>query len=330
MTPKKLKTFSVSFNVAGVPADYDESVYAKKIASQIQSDHYEILIDPNKIEGRDIPGLFDDPFADSSAIPTYYLCQETSRQVKVVLSGDGGDELFGGYRRFQAGLLSDRYSWVLKPLLSLIRFKAPRPRSWQGFVTRFKHKLDLSPLRQQLAWNSFFEEGDFEKFLGKKGEDIFLRVRDFEKKTEGLSIIQKILYYNFKTYLFDDLLPKVDRMSMAHGLEVRTPYLDKALIEFAFTLPDHFKVTPFETKKILKDSFEQDLGYDFVRRKKQGFALPIENFLAKENFQSLPGIHKIWPKFQWTSSDIREMERDHNYYKIYLLMSLEKSLGQFL
>jgi asparagine synthase (glutamine-hydrolysing) len=282
------------------------------------------------VEGGGIPSLFDEPFADSSAIPTYYLCRETSKQIKVVLSGDGGDELFGGYRRFRAGLLSDRYSWLLKPLLSPVNFKSPPPRSWKGFVSRFKSKLHLTPLQQQLSWNSYFDQSDFEKFFGDKWENAYLRIQSFEQKTEGLTIIQKILYYNFKTYLFDDLLPKVDRMSMAHGLEVRTPFLDKALIEFAFTLPDHFKVTSFETKKILKDTFSVDLGYDFVHRKKQGFALPIENFLNKEKFREVRQIKKIWPQFRWGDLSAKELEQSNHHYKVYLLMSLEKTLGQFL
>jgi asparagine synthase (glutamine-hydrolysing) len=325
---QKLKTFSVSFKAPNIPAHYDESPYARYVAEKIHSDHHEIHVDVSNLNSTPIMTHFDEPFADSSAIPTYLLAQETAKHVKVALSGDGGDEIFGGYMRFRAGLLSSEYAWLLKPLLAPIHFGAVPPRSWKGFLKRFKERLHTSPLIQQISWNSYFNQNDFDKYMFECAEDIYLKAREFEFLTEDLDVGQKILYYNFKTYLFDDLLPKVDRMSMAHGLEVRSPFLDKKLIEFAFALPTSFKMDFFGTKKILKRTYAPELGKEFVYRKKQGFALPIENFIEAQNssnaFQKIPAHLK---GFSFSAKELNEMKANQHHQKIFMLLSLENNLG---
>lgn len=325
--PNKIKTYSVSFSSSGIPPQYDESKYARYVAELISSDHQEIHLDYNNLDSEKILTAFGGPFADSSAIPTYYLAQETSKHVKVVLSGDGGDELFGGYKRFNAGLISQSFGNYLNLFLSPINFKTAPHRSKRGFVMRFKARLKESILSQQLAWNSYFDQSDFKKFLDLEINRLYDDVYFFEKETEHLSPGQRILYYNFKTYLFDDLLPKIDRMSMRHGLEVRSPFLDKQLIEFAFSLPSKYKFDFFQTKKILKDTYQDIFGHQFVHRKKMGFALPIEKFINGQDLTK----HLLHLKNNPMPLDFKNITRFNsetsNYYqKAYMLLSLSLNL----
>lgn len=327
LSPRALQTFSVSFKSQGVPGHYDESVYARYVAEKIHSEHHEIPVEVHGLDPSAIVTHFDEPFADSSAIPTYLLARETARWVKVALSGDGGDELFAGYMRFRAGLISSEYAWLLKPLLAPMKFGKVPPRSWKGFLQRFKERLQSSTLEQQLSWNSYFNQEDFQTYLQDCAQDLYLQAQEFEEKTKDLDVGQKILYYNFKTYLFDDLLPKVDRMSMAHGLEVRCPFLDKKLIEFAFRLPTDYKMSFFTTKRILKELFETRLGSDFVHRKKQGFALPIENFMEQQGVDfALTQTQQALPQFVWNEKSLPTLKAHQHHHKAYMLLSLEKNL----
>lgn len=324
---KQIETYSVSFNSNDIPSHYDESKYAKFVANLIKSNHHEIHLDFVKLDSSNIISQFGEPFADSSSIPTYFLCKETSKYLKAVLSGDGGDELFGGYLRFRAGLISQQFGPYLKSALALFNFKNVNHRSKLGFLMRFKNRLNNSILSQQAAWNSYFDQHDFKMFLNESIDDIYEDAVKFEKETGHLESGQKILYYNFKTYLFDDLLPKVDRMSMANGLEVRAPFLDKALIEFAFSLPTNFKFTYFTTKRILKDIYAPIFGNEFVHRKKMGFALPIEKYIKNQDMNNcLTSLKNANTPGKWQHTEMFTSQIPNYYQKSYLLLSLQNHL----
>lgn len=319
-----LRTFSAGFAQDPMSAHYDETVYARKVAANIRSKHIELQMRGGAIDASEIMARFDEPFGDSSAIPTYLLCAETSKHVKVVLSGDGGDEIFGGYLRFRAALAAEKYQTLLQIALSPLRTVTPSPHTFLSRLKRMQGAIS-SPLIKRLAvWNSFFSESDFQNFLGESEEDLFSSLRTWDEKTAGLSIGTKILYYNFKTYLFDDLLPKVDRMSMSHGLEVRSPFLDKKLIEFAFALPDHFKFDVFRTKKILKDAYRGDLGSEITDRAKHGFAFPLETFLESTS-QSHTELAKVFPTAAFDWKTVAPLNRKS---KEFMLWSLEVCLQQ--
>ncbi len=300
VSPRKLKTFAAAFANDRLSHQYDESKFARAVAQRIGSDHHEIEIAAGAENAREIMSRFGDPFGDSSAIPTFLICREAKRHLSVVLSGDGGDELFGGYLRFRAALMSEKYKtlWqlLLSPMASPARWLGAKPRSAFGKMQRFQSALGR-PLIERLAlWNSFFSESDLESYLGEKTPGFDEQIRLWDDRTKGLQIGEKILYYNYKTYLFDDLLPKVDRMSMSHGLEVRSPLLDRDLTEFAFRLPTHFKFDAFSTKKILKDAYEEVLGSDIVHRRKQGFAFPLESFMSHQGVTTGTATRRLFPK----------------------------------
>jgi asparagine synthase (glutamine-hydrolysing) len=275
-----LQTFSVGFPEN---TEFDETRYAEQVARKIGSHHQSLNgTPPDRKKIGEILAHFDEPFPDSSCLPTFALCESVRTHVTVALSGDGGDELFGGYRRMQAALFTERWGGLmqtfLKPLGSL-NLKASSPRSKLGFLLRLQSALHHPFSRRLMMWNSYFPEEALKKHLNVRFEAIDQTLTEWDERLQGHDTGQKIFYLNAKTYLFSDLLPKVDRMSMYHSLEVRSPLLDKALAEFTFRLPTAYKLTPRMTKRVLKDIYRAHLGRDIVDRKKQGFATPLNRII---------------------------------------------------
>ena len=271
-----LRTFSVGFPDQ---AHFDESRYAEIVAHRIRSHHCKL--DGKTLDSPRIYELFrhfDEPFPDSSLMPTAVLCEQVSMQAKVALSGDGGDEIFGGYRRMQAALLTENWSSWMKLALKPVKWsglQASSHRSRLGFLLRLQSAIDLPTAQRLLKWNSYFSDDSLARHFESRSEQIQAKMNKLEARVQGQDTGQKILYINAKTYLFSDLLPKVDRMSMLFGLEVRSPFLDKQLAEFVFTLPTKYKFSPLKSKVILKDIYRKRLGSEIVDRKKQGFATPL-------------------------------------------------------
>lgn len=277
-----LCTFSVGFK--GHKA-FDETRFALEIARKIGSTHKVIENEDSSVDQVEkILAHFDEPFPDSSAIPVFELCRVVSKNVKVALSGDGGDEFFGGYRRMQAALFTERWGGLMRvfldPVRSTLRGRELSPRSRLSYLLRLSDALGSPLTKRLLVWNSYFSEESIRHHLPGRWQKISAKLDAWEEALQGFDIGQKILYFNAKTYLFQDLLPKMDRMSMYHGLEVRSPLLDRALCEFVFKLPTAFKFGTFTTKRILKDCYRETLGADIVDRRKQGFATPIVSQLA--------------------------------------------------
>jgi asparagine synthase (glutamine-hydrolysing) len=232
--------------------------------------------------------LYDEPYADSSAIPTYRVCQLARKHVTVALSGDGGDESFGGYRRYKLHLMEEKMRSALplslrRPLFGALGKLYPKA-DWAPRVFRAKttfegiartsvegyfHSMSLirNPARQQLYSNSFRSE-----LGGYSALEVFKRHAEKAGTDDPLGLIQ---YIDLHTYLIGDINTKVDRASMAHSLEVREPLMDHKLVEWLGTLPSHQKMRSNESKYLLKKSMEPLLPNDVLYRPKMGFSVPL-------------------------------------------------------
>jgi asparagine synthase (glutamine-hydrolysing) len=297
-----VKTFSLGF--AGDSA-FDETAYARVAARHSHTDHTEFIVEPQAIDLIEkLVWHHDGPFGDSSAIPTYIVSRLTREQVTVALNGDGGDELFAGYLRFYGALLAERLPEVLtrsgRWLLSLLP-AAKNYHSWQHRAQRFFHNTSLPLHLRFLKWESVFFE-DLRALLREElewpglenGHVYFaalepqaLQSETFQPEALQLgmasySTLSQLLYLNFKTYLLDDLLVKMDRSTMANSLEARSPFLDTALAEYAASLPDRMKLRRGKTKYILKKAFADVLPKEILGRGKMGFGVPLGSWFRGE------------------------------------------------
>ena len=278
-----LRTYSASFKNSLLSKKYDESIFADLVAKKIKSQHkvFEIqtlIDDPEKIIKH-----FDEPYADSSCFPTAELCKQVSSEVKVALSGDGADEIFGGYDRFKACLIAENISFSNYYLKKFSNISLLNNLS-KGRLKRFTSALDENNISRVALWNSFFNFSDLKKYSNHFHDKVRSHLSLQTEYYKDLDPLEQILHFNFDNYLQNDLLPKVDRMSMLHGLEVRSPFLDKELINFCFQLPSEYKVNFFQTKKILKDIYRPQLGSEIIDRTKKGFGFPLETLMNQHDY----------------------------------------------
>ena len=276
-----VKTFSIGFE--GEP-DYDETSYARIVADRFKTDHTEFRVSPSAIDLVDtLIWHHDGPFGDSSAVPTYIVSRLTREKVTVVLTGDGGDELFAGYLRFYAAVLSERIPHALGRSAHALLSHVPAPasdRHWFARAQRFFRSTTLPLYDRMTRWNALFFEDlaallrpDFMATLGPID-----RLRYIETELslmDGRSTLSKVLHANFKSYLPDDLLVKADRCTMANSLEARSPFLDRELVEYVAALPDDLKLHGRRTKVILREAFADLLPPAVQRRGKMGFGVPL-------------------------------------------------------
>ena len=284
-----VKTFSIGFE--GDPA-YDETGYARQVAERFHTDHTEFRVTPSAIGLLDtLLWHHDGPFGDSSAIPTYLVSQMTRQHVTVVLTGDGGDEAFAGYRRFHAALVAERVpSWagpLVSMLLSLLP-ASPTERDWSSRARRFARYMHLPLLHRLTRWNSVFDE-ELDRLLApafmasQPPVDRLRPLRGDLDELARLSPLARLLLANFRTYLPGDLLVKTDRMAMANSLEARSPFLDRELVEYAATLPDAWKLSRGgRTKVILRQAFTDLIPDRINRRGKMGFGVPLDRWFREE------------------------------------------------
>jgi len=276
--------------------EYNEAPFARKIAEQFATDHHEKTVHPQALEVIDkLAWHYDEPFADSSAIPTYYVSAIARENVTVALGGDGGDENFAGYRRYYFDAYENRLRGVL-PLSVRRAIFGPLGRfypalAWAPRVVRGKatfQSLSRSPLEGYFNSMSIFRPdekprlftGDFlRRVAGYDSISVFQQHYDNAASDDPLT---KIQYVDIKTYLPDDILTKVDRASMAVSLEVRAPFLDHHLMELAGSMPSRFKLQGTNGKHILKKTMEDTLPHDVLYRRKQGFAVPLDHWFRKE------------------------------------------------
>jgi asparagine synthase (glutamine-hydrolysing) len=277
-----VKTFAIGF--AGEPS-FDERPHARRVAEYLGTDHHEFVVRPDAIEL--LPKLvrhYDQPFADSSAIPTYLVSQLTREQVTVALTGDGGDEVFAGYERFAAARLAELYRRVPAPLrqvLAGVLHRLPESTSYRGPVRRMRRFVDsaaLPLLDRYLGWVGLFDPDLVAELMpdwAAAASDVRRHLGQPLEAVQSNDITDQLLYLNATTYLPGDLLVKTDRASMAHGLEARCPFLDQELIAWAATVPAHLKLRRMTTKYLLKRAAEGLLPSEIVYRPKHGFGVPV-------------------------------------------------------
>ncbi len=286
LVPGRVKTFTVGFEGH---AFYDERAHAERVARHIRSDHHASVVRPAAAAlVETLLHHHDEPFGDSSALPTYLVAGEARKQVTVALNGDGGDETFAGYDRFWAALLAES---VPAPMLHVARFAAraiPEGSTYHGTlrrVRRFTQKATL-PLDERIfAWSTYFDVPGLRALGGDAladGDRLLASYREALAAAAGASTLSRLLYLNARTYLLDDLLPKMDRMSMAHGLEARSPLLDRELMEYVATLPDALKRRGGSGKRVLKSAVADLLPPEILSRRKHGFGVPLGDWFRGE------------------------------------------------
>lgn len=278
---RKLSTFSVGFKYE----EYNELPYANVVAEQYQTDHHQIVIEPDVIDiAANLINEYGEPFADSSMIPSYYLSKFAAQHSKVILGGDGGDELFAGYNSHnQAARMEE---WYAKKYL--------HPAFWLGSKLKLHPKFaylngiaqqDVSTVASALYRSMGFNSNNMNELFGKRFTHAM--EKEYEKAIADAqkvapTIFDQILYGSNKTRLVNDYIPKVDRASMYASLEVRSPFLDKDLVEFTSTLPYtqllHGGVNKYITKKIA----EKYVPHHILYRKKMGFAIPVGEWFKND------------------------------------------------
>lgn len=292
LSDRPVQTFSIGFPVK----QFDERSFARQAAAHLHTDHHEQVVEPSAL--KILPQLiwqYDEPFADSSAIPTLYLSQMTRQNVTVALSGDGGDELFAGYQRYQAvklAALFDRFPRPLRRLLTLPLWQripaSVQQRSRRRQLKRLLSALSESPERRYLKWISIFDatrrselytETFRQRLEGCDSADFLLSAyaacpdRDFVTRTTCADVL---------TYLPCDILTKVDIASMTYGLEVRCPFLDQEVVQLAARLPMDFKLRSGRGKRILIETFTDLLPEPIQQRSKMGFGVPLDHWFRDE------------------------------------------------
>lgn len=283
---ERVRTFTVGFEESA----FDERPYARMVAQRFGTDHTEFVVNPDKVELIErLLWHHDQPFGDSSAIPTYLLSECTRQHVTVALSGDGGDEVFAGYERFAAGTIFAKYLMLPRALRGGVAMLADSlpPTSRRSRVDSLRRLLssgDQELLRTYANWVAYLPATIRTSMVGQSREDS-LSLRSYEqvwRDSAGHGVLARLLDLNARTYLLDDLLVKMDRMSMAHGLEVRSPFLDRQLVDYAFRLPASLKVRGPRLKFLLKRAFAPELPESILRRRKQGFGIPLDQWFRSD------------------------------------------------
>ncbi|HYY99838.1 MAG TPA: asparagine synthase (glutamine-hydrolyzing) [Pyrinomonadaceae bacterium] len=287
-----VKTFSIGFE----EQDFSELHHARRVAERVGAEHHEFVVRPDALEV--LPTLvehYGEPYADSSAIPTYYVSRETRRHVTVALNGDGGDECFAGYERYAAMRLSERYrklpgalrEGVIRQAVGLLPSSEVR-RGRVRSLKRFLRAASLPPVERYLQWVSVFDgeaKGELysEEFRREtEGRDVRRWLAPWFARANGAGVVDASLLTDTMTYLPNDLLVKVDIASMAVSLEARSPFLDHHVIEFAASLPESLKLRGLTTKYILKKTLTKLLPPENLKRGKMGFGVPVGHWFRGE------------------------------------------------
>lgn len=330
MTQKKsahnIQTFSIGFH----EASYNELAESKIVAQHLNVDHHTQIIDADMV--RMLPNIIqrtDEPFADSSMIPTYFLAEFSRQNVKVCLSGDGGDELFSGYDTYTADKLHQYMQFIPKSLIKLASTGVTKywPVSHNKVSLDYKLKQFLKGCQMDFQhahyfWRVIFSDQEKAAILRDDVKSEVLQhnpYQGFEKHFADVADchpLDQASYVDMKTWMVDDILVKVDRLSMAHSLEVRAPFLNHHLVEFAASLPVDWKMKFFQKKHILKLSQKTTLPHAILHRTKKGFNAPISPWftgklqtLAKESTLDNPFLK------QWFKPDaLEQLWKEHQHH----------------
>jgi asparagine synthase (glutamine-hydrolysing) len=275
-----VRTFSIGFE----EASFDELERARMIAARYRTDHHELILRPDAAEL--LPSLveaFDEPFGDSSAVPTYLVSQLAAGEVKVALSGEGGDELFGGYYTYVADLLAPKVApltALAAPLVEALPSSDSKV-SLDYKAKKFVRGARLPALERHHAWKEIFPAPMRASLVsgGGSGWDPVDLLRERYAETEGAEPLARLQDLDLGIYMVDDLLVKTDRSSMAHSLELRVPFLDQRVAEFALGLATPLKVRGFAKKRLLRQALAPLLPKEIVSGPKQGFSIPLAAWL---------------------------------------------------
>jgi asparagine synthase (glutamine-hydrolysing) len=295
-----VKTFSIGFE----EQDFSELKYAKLVANHVGAEYNEFIVRPNALEV--LPTLvehYGEPYADSSAIPTYYVARETRKHVTVALNGDGGDESFAGYERYMAMEIAEHYKRIPSAvrraliegpinMLPSSEMKKSRVRDVQRFFTSANEDV----LPRYHRWMSTFKPAvraemytaEFKASLN--GSNPAGVLGQWFEKAKGLGVLDSTLLADQMTYLPNDLLVKVDIATMANSLEARSPFLDHKMIEFAASLPENLKMSRFRTKSLLKKVAAKLVPPEVIYRRKMGFGVPVGNWMRGEMKDFVRGV----------------------------------------
>ncbi|RJQ34076.1 asparagine synthase (glutamine-hydrolyzing) [Candidatus Parcubacteria bacterium] len=326
----KVDTFTIGFDFSS----FDESQQAGETAKMLGTNHHRIILDKNEVL-KEIPNIldaFDEPFGDSSAIPTYFLNKFAKEKVTVCLSGDGADELFGGYPIYYLPQANNLYRKLpAKKLIEKIVFALPSSAGKMSLdykLKRFVYAAKYPFTKAHFYYRIMHNQGLLKpEFLAKAKDDF----SEYFAGVKDENILNQLLYVDQKTVMEGDYLVKVDRMSMKNSLEVRVPFLNNQVIDFANSLDPKLKIYKNHTKYILKKLLEDYLPKEFIYRKKQGFSFPIAQWLRYElkdfmldtlsadNIDSLEFLNKN--KAQEMIQDHLSSKRDYNR-ELWALISL--------
>ena len=318
-------------SIAFAQEEYNEAPYARQVAEQFHTEHYEDMVEPSALAILDkLVWHFDEPFADSSAVPTYYVSKVARQHVTVALGGDGGDETFAGYRRylfdlrenqFRAFMPSAARSMIFGPLGRLYPNLAWAPRPFRAKATL--QSLSRSPLEGYFNSISIFRPDEKSHLLSRDftnsllGYDSLGVLKQYYDEADTDDQLSRIQYIDIKTYLPDDILTKVDRMSMAVSLELRAPLLDQEVMKLGATIPSGLRIKGRTGKYIFKKAFEPILPRNILYRPKQGFAVPLARWFRRDlkqaAYEAIMGhddgilnkdyLARIWKQHQAGTSD---------------------------
>jgi asparagine synthase (glutamine-hydrolysing) len=283
---RPVETFTIGFDDRD---GFDERPYARQIAERHRTAHHEYVVHPDAVDLVErLVHHHDQPFGDSSAVPTFLLSEVTRGEVTVALSGDGGDELFAGYERFAAGLMAGRFRSLPGPLRGAIRgstelLPAGALRGRATSVQRFARVAEEGLPDAYRSWISYIQDAERDALLGSQRDG--WAIADYHSiwaGSDGAATLDRLLDLNLRTYLLDDLLVKADRMSMAHGLEVRSPFLDTELLQVATSLEPKLKLRGIRLKRVLKAAIADLVPDEILNRPKKGFGVPLDRWFRED------------------------------------------------
>lgn len=296
---KPITTCSIGFD----EEKFDETKYAQIVADQYKTNHHELIVQENVEDNLEhIVSFFDEPFADPSLVPTYFVSQLAREKVTVAIAGDGGDEVFAGYEKYSIDHIENKLrakipTWIRKNIFPGLSKLSATVAAQLNInlcqrASSLLYSLSVEPAMGFYISNSFINDETWQNLITKETKTKLgdyhpsKQTTDFYNKCDGKDHLSRILYTDMKTYLPGDILVKVDRMSMANSLEVRAPILDHKLVEFACTIPSNLKFNikdgKVEKKYLLKEAFKDYLPDDILYRKKMGFSVPLASWLRNE------------------------------------------------
>ena len=293
-TTERVKTFSVGYGANF--SSFNEFEFGRLVSDYYGTDHHELVVEPDIRETIvKVVGALDEPFGDSSAIPTYLVSQQTAGAVKVALSGIGGDEVFGGYPRYLGMLWETRYRalpFCLRRFLARMSHAIPETESSRnigGWARKFLSHPEDSSLRRYRRWMSFqsreerralYSREFLDNLTSLDGDQAYFK--ELSQPVREWDAADQVFYLDVVSYLVNDLLFMADQMGMAHSLEIRVPFCDHLLVENLMRHPWQHKVGSFSLKKLLKKIMRKDLPVEILNRKKQGFMIPIGTWMKNE------------------------------------------------